>query len=219
MPASGDQRTSNGEGGRVNQKRRTRAAIVAAAQELLDEGATPTVAQAAERALVSRTTAYRYFPTQDSLMMELSVTVDVPEIEELVARPVDADGAEARVREVIDLMNRHVLDDEVLYRTALRLYLDMWLSLRDEGDPTVRAGRRTRWLSSSLAPLRAAVPADVMRRLEAALSLVMGIEAITVLRDVCRLSRDEALDVTRWATEALLAAALHAEPAPNVRSR
>jgi AcrR family transcriptional regulator len=202
--------TSNGEGGRVNQKRRTRAAIVAAAQELLDEGETPTVAQAAERALVSRTTAYRYFPTQESLMTELSLTVDVPELEELVARPVDADTAEERVREVIDRMNRHVLDDEVLYRTALRLYLDMWLSLRDEENPTVRAGRRTRWLATSLEPLRDRVPDDVMRRLEASLCLVIGVEAVTVLRDVCRLSREETLEVTRWATDALLSAALSA---------
>jgi AcrR family transcriptional regulator len=53
------------ETGRVNQKRRTRAAIVESAKELLQQGTTPTVAQAAEAALVSRTTAYRYFPTQE----------------------------------------------------------------------------------------------------------------------------------------------------------
>ena len=65
------------ETGRVNQKRRTRAAIVEAAQAMLQEGVTPTVAQAAEAALVSRTTAYRYFPTQESLLVELSVNLDV----------------------------------------------------------------------------------------------------------------------------------------------
>ncbi len=56
---------------RVNQKRRTRAAIVTAAKDLIEQRATPTVAQAAEAALVSRTTAYRYFPTQESLLVEV----------------------------------------------------------------------------------------------------------------------------------------------------
>jgi hypothetical protein len=107
-------------------------------------------------------------------------------------------------------MNRHVLADEVLYRKALRLYLDMWLAASDEDDaPTVREGRRARWIADSLEPLRATHPDDVLRRLEAALCLVTGIEPISVLRDVCRLDPDETLEVTRWAAEAMIAAALH----------
>ena len=51
---------------RANQKERTRAALVDAAKALVRAGAPPTVAEAAERARVSRATAYRYFPTQDS---------------------------------------------------------------------------------------------------------------------------------------------------------
>src|SRR5438105_15805173 len=68
---------------RANQKKRTRAAIVQAASDLLREGTPPTVAEAAERALVSRATAYRYFPTQELLLLE------VAHLEPLVA-PVEA---------------------------------------------------------------------------------------------------------------------------------
>ena len=50
--------------GRSPQKARTRAALVAAARLLLARGVTPTVEQAAEAAVISRTTAYRYFPNQ-----------------------------------------------------------------------------------------------------------------------------------------------------------
>jgi AcrR family transcriptional regulator len=53
----------------VNQKRRTRAALVEAAQRLLDQGRTPTVADVADEALVSRATAYRYFPSQEHLLL------------------------------------------------------------------------------------------------------------------------------------------------------
>src|SRR5262245_253317 len=58
------------EAGRTRQKLRTRAAMVAAARALLAEGVTsPTVEQAADRAQVSRTTAYRYFPNQHALLL------------------------------------------------------------------------------------------------------------------------------------------------------
>ena len=98
--------------GRVNQKRRTRSAIIAAAQAIVEQGATPTVAQAAEDALVSRTTAYRYFPTQESLLLELSINIDVREVEELVARPLAGTTPQDRLVEFVDLFNRHVLANE-----------------------------------------------------------------------------------------------------------
>lgn len=46
---------------------RTRAALLDAARELLAEGRTPNVGEAAEAAGVSRATAYRYFPYQRAL--------------------------------------------------------------------------------------------------------------------------------------------------------
>ena len=56
-------------GGRVDQKRRTRAALVAAAREIVARGVTPTVAEAADVASVSRAAAYRYFPNQALLLV------------------------------------------------------------------------------------------------------------------------------------------------------
>src|SRR5438552_18132011 len=118
---------SSTDGGRVNQKRRTRDAIVAAGQAILERGATPTVAEAAEEALVSRTTAYRYFPTQESLLLELSVDVSVATIDELVARPLDGTAPERRLAEVVAAFFQYVAANEALNRTALRHYQDLWL--------------------------------------------------------------------------------------------
>ncbi len=196
--------------GRVNQKRRTREGIVDAAVELMTQGVTPTVAQAAEAALVSRTTAYRYFPTQESLLLEIALHSDVEDIEAIVREPVDADDAAERVLRVLRLLNRHVLDEEARFRNAIRVYQDLWLGASAKGDdaPVVREGRRMRWFATCLAPLRAQAGDAAVDRLIAGLSILGGGEAVVVLRDVCRLDGDEALAVADWAARALVAATL-----------
>lgn len=192
--------------GRVNQKLRTRTAIVAAAQELFDAGTTPTVAQAAEAALVSRTTAYRYFPTQESLLIELTVTADVGSIEQLVARPVEAADARDRTLAVMAAFLANTFDAEHQYRQAARLYQDQWLAAiaAGESSPTVREGRRRRWYAETLAPLRGQVSKAEWERLITALCLLSGPEAMIVLRDVCGVDERTARKVTSWAADCLL---------------
>ncbi|MET0826166.1 MAG: TetR family transcriptional regulator, partial [Acidimicrobiales bacterium] len=55
--------------GRTGQKQRTRDALVTAARGLVADGRTPTVEETAEAAGISRTTAYRYFSNQRSLLV------------------------------------------------------------------------------------------------------------------------------------------------------
>ncbi len=89
--------------------------------------------------------------------------------------------------------------------------LDTWLAAERRGeshDHELRERRRYQWISSTLEPLRESMSDEDLRRLEAALCLVMGGEAFTVLRDVCHLEPDEAIAVTKWAAEALLTAGL-----------
>lgn len=193
-------------GGRINQKLRTRAAIVEAAQELFDAGTTPTVAQAAEAALVSRTTAYRYFPTQETLLTELVISADVDDIEQLVQAPVDAAGAQRRVLAVMDAFLRNAFAAEGKYRQAQRLYQDQWLAAVADGEsaPTVREGRRLRWFEQCLAPRRREVSRAEWDRLLTALALLTGPEALVVLRDVCHVDERTARRVTGWAAECLL---------------
>jgi AcrR family transcriptional regulator len=196
--------------GRVNQKRRTRLAIVDAARAMLERGDTPTVAQAAEAALVSRTTAYRYFPTQESLLLELSVTVSVDEIDAFLARPRD-DTPQDRLLELVDTFNRYCADHEVLMRTAERHYMDTWLAAERTGEgheQPVREGRRRQWIATALEPVLGTLPEAERQRLEAALCLVIGVEAFTVMRDVCQLEPAQGIAVLHWAAQAILAAAL-----------
>src|ERR1700755_1312872 len=65
-----------GEHGRINQKRRTRAAIIAACQQLITSGAEINMPAVARAALVSEPTAYRYFPDLASLLEEALAGID-----------------------------------------------------------------------------------------------------------------------------------------------
>jgi AcrR family transcriptional regulator len=206
----------------VNQKRRTREAIIAAARAILDRGESPTVAQAAEEALVSRTTAYRYFPTQESLLLELSVSVSVAEIDELLAEPNDSATASKRLLELADVFNNFIAAHETLFRTAQRHYMDTWLVAERAGQPhdtQLRQGRRSQWIAQALAPLRDGLSEVDYQRLEAALCLTMGGEAFTVLRDVCQLDTEQAVAVAHWAAEAILGAGLMTSQPQRRRER
>ena len=74
--------------GRVNQKTRTRTALLHAAMELVGEGRPPSIPEAAERALISVATAYRYFPSAEELWFEASAAT--LEFDPPYARPTSA---------------------------------------------------------------------------------------------------------------------------------
>lgn len=203
-------KTPRQEDRRANQKARTRSAIVAAAGELMRRGARPTVAEAAEAARVSKATAYRYFPTQEALLVDVAeLAPATAPVEEVVASLPDSD-TEDRLLRLHEAFCRVAVTEEASMRNALRVSLDTWLmSRRAGGDPPpVREGRRMRWLDVTLAPARREFSARELRRLRCALSLTMGIEPFVVMKDVCRLEDDDEIaDVLRWAATTLLRAA------------
>ena len=183
--------------GRIQQKARTRAAIVQAARELLAEGTTPTVEQAADRAQVSRTTAYRYFPNQRALLV-----ATFPEIaaESLLPEPAPAD-PEARFEAVVRGLANRVIDHEPELRAQLRLSLES-----DGAEPRelpFRAGRAIGWIEDALAPLRGRLRDAELRRLALATRSAVGIEALVWLTNVAGLSREDAVEVMRWSARAL----------------
>jgi AcrR family transcriptional regulator len=196
---------------RANQKERTRAAVVEAASEMLRLGMQPTLGEAAQRAKVSRATAYRYFPTQEALLIEVSLVNPAAEPVEqwLAGLPAGGEAAD-RLQGLLATFNPIVLEEAVSLRTGLRSYLDAWLEQHRKGvEPTgIREGRRMRWLNEVLAPLKGKLSAARLKRLQHALSLTLGVEAIVVLKDVCQASDREALNALDWAAQALLRAAL-----------
>ena len=70
-----------------NVRRRTRKAMIEAVTRLVHEGASPSVTEVADAAGVSRATAYRYFPTQESLLAEVIVPRRCPRISRVASEP------------------------------------------------------------------------------------------------------------------------------------
>jgi AcrR family transcriptional regulator len=188
--------------GRIDQKRRTREALLAAARDLVAAGESPTIEAAAEAASISRTTAYRYFPNQRALLAAAH-----PETIVVSLLPDDPpDDAAARLDLVMDAFTRTVADTEAQQRTMLRLSL--------EADPFERAqlplrqGRAIKWIEEALAPLRKEMTDAELHRLALAIRSATGIEALVWLTDIGGLSRDDARELMRGTARALLQAAI-----------
>lgn len=169
------------------------------------QGQIPSVADAAEAAEVSRATAYRYFPSQAALIQAA--------IDELMAHvPTGFDEQEPVAR--VQAMARRVVgltaQEEPLLRAALRVGLDQWAQRQADEDGAeliVRGGRRAS-IAGALEGVSEHLDKTARARLEAALTVVVGIEARVVLSDICGLTERQIGDVVEWAAGALARAAL-----------
>jgi len=197
--------------GRRQQKARTRRALIEAARVSLAQGHTPSVEQAAAAASISRTTAYRYFPNQRSLLMAAH-----PEIEGWSLLGDDApEDPRQRFQRAIDVFIRLVVETEPQQRAMLRLSL---ASDEHDGELLLRQGRGIVWLEEALAPLAGRLSQAAIRRLVLATRSAIGIEAFVWLTDVAGLSREDAADVMRWSADALFERALDDPPGSDMSS-
>lgn len=185
--------------GRTHQKTRTREALVGATRALLAEGSTPQVEDAAERAGVSRTTAYRYFPNQRSLLLAAH-----PQISPDTLLPPGApDDPVARLDAFMAAFTRYNFEWEPQLRTSLRL------SLEESGArPALRQGRAIGWIEHALEPLRRSHPTLDVHRLAVDIRSATGIESLIWLVDIAGQSRVQAAETVRRTAQALLSAAL-----------
>lgn len=176
---------------RLRQKLRTRRALLTAARELVAEGQAPTLQEVAERAMVSRATAYRYFPTQEALLVELPLDVAAPTVASLFGpdAPSDPEDRAALVQNALYDLAR---DHETEFRLFLRSALLRSLADTDAKHDPFRGARRLDLLDEALAPLADELPAEEIEQLRTALSMLVGVESMVVLRDVLRLDHDQA---------------------------
>lgn len=192
---------------RSNQHLRTRKDLLQAAGRLLKAGRKPTMDEVAEAALVSRATAYRYFPSLESLLVEAPLDGAVPEPGEVFAADASADPAE-RLDRAEAAMHAMTYQNEAQLR--MMLANSLMRGAGGDGGATVpqRQNRRTPLIEAALAPSRQRFSKEAYESLRAALTLVFGTEAMVVFRDVLPISERRARKVKSWAIHALVRAAL-----------
>ncbi|MBV8537864.1 MAG: TetR/AcrR family transcriptional regulator [Alphaproteobacteria bacterium] len=192
--------------GRVNQKLRTRAALVAVAADFIREGKTFSVTDIADTARVSRTTAYRYFPTHEMLAAQATLvmagSIDTDHIDQLVRGP----GSPAeKVDAAIVASDTMTGKNEAMFRSVLRLSAEPPSAA---GDVPRRPNYRRGWFANAIASLKEELGDSRFRQLVGALCLCSGIESTVVLQDICAMKPAEARQVKRWAGQLLLKGAL-----------
>jgi len=193
---------------RPAQRRRTRKAIVDAAIALIARGETPSVAEVAAAADVSRRTVYLYFPTFDQLLIDATVgALSQASIDQAIDAAPAGGGLEERVERMVRALHHVSPEVERLGRALVRL------TVEGRGDAPAyavprRGYRRLEWIESALSPWRERIGPARWRRLVAALAMVVGWEALIVQRDVCGLSASEGEELSVWAARAFLRATL-----------
>ena len=197
-------------GERPNQRRRTRKDLLQAAARLMKQGGTPSLEAIAEEAMVSRATAYRYFPSADALLVEASLDIAFPDIGAVLGDDAPSDPV-ARLELVESTIDEMISANEPGLRRMLIHSLERKLRGEGDGDVPARQNRRTPLIDAALEPARREFKPAALANLRRALALVIGTEAMVVFKDVLQVDAAEARRVKRWAIRALVAAARKAD--------
>ena len=183
--------------GRVNQKKRTRIAIVQACRELIRSGTAVTMPDVARLALVSEATAYRYFPDLASLVHEAFDGMWPSPAEALGPVAGSRDPVE-RVAFACEFLLRGVLSSQ----TAVRAMIAATITRPEQA--ATRPGLRVGLIEEALAPLNDTLggtdPAR-LTQLKQDLAAVISAEALFALTDLARLTPEDAIaSLVRTAT-------------------
>jgi AcrR family transcriptional regulator len=191
---------------RPNQRRRTRNDLLEAASRLMKLGRTPNLEEVAEEALVSRATAYRYFPSIEALLLEASIHLEMPSPETLFP-PGSSDDPLARLERLDAVIDEMLAANEGPLRLMLANALQRVVRGEHDGEAPPRQNRRGPLIEAALEPARGQfAPAD-LGRLSKILALIIGTESMVVFKDVLQIDDAEARDVRLWAIRALVEAA------------
>jgi AcrR family transcriptional regulator len=202
------------ERGRVNQKRRTRTAIIAACQELITAGADITMPAVAHAALVSEPTAYRYFPDLASLLEEGLAGIE-PDPVAVLAAGADPGDPIKRVAYAAELLARLVIERQAAIRALISV------SIVRGTARAVRPGYRFALIDQALAPLtehKPGIDAATLEQLRRDLAVVISAEAVFTLIDLYGLDPDAAVasvvHTARLIAEATLGTSAEGEAEP-----
>jgi AcrR family transcriptional regulator len=202
---------------RERQRRRTRKAIVDAAAQLIAQGQTPSMANIAQAADVSRRTVYLYFPTLEQLLLDATLGLLTEHSVDAALDSVEDDAdAEVRIDRVLRAIGELNAETLPLGRSLIRLTVESPPAAAETTPEAPRRGyRRIAWIERALLPLRDRLDPPAFERLVSALAVIVGWEAFIVLSDVRGLPAPEQVELTTWAARTLVRAALTESTTPK----
>lgn len=188
------------DSGRIQQKMKTREKLLVAANSILIEGKEVSVEQAAKRASVSKATAYRYFSSKEVLQKEAALHTK-SEVKEHLFSELAASDLNGRIEKLIDYHYNILTNNEVEFRLFLSAVMKE--SVQNQANYS-RAGRRVLLIEEALKPLKKTSNKDKFDKMVSAISLILGIESITILKDLCHLGNEEILAHWKWMINKLI---------------
>lgn len=193
---------------RSNQRHRTRKELLAAAARLMKQGGAPDMDEIAAEAMVSRATAYRYFPSIETLLVEAPLDGLIPVVEDVFpASDTSTDPVERAARAEAALHQASYRNESQL-RLMLAASLERVANEKARDGVPVRQNRRTPLIEAALAPARRKMSKATHARVCAALAVFCGPESMIVFQDVLGIDEKAAQKVKAWAVRELVRAAL-----------
>ena len=185
--------------GRKKQKLQTRLEILDAARSLMQQKKKISLEDVAEKANISRATMYRYFSNLDLLFMEATLVLH-HKTPDQIFEEVQELSFEERIFHIQKQYNEPAQKNEIVFRRFLSAFLSE--SIVSNG-PT-RGARRVKSLTKALEPFKEQFPEDTFQKLISAASVLTGIDALIICKDVCNLDNAESEETLKWALEMIL---------------
>lgn len=183
---------------------RTRRALIEAALVMFDKGAFPSITEVAQAANLSRATAYRYFPTQSTLVSAIveETLKPVNDFQPQQTKP------EERVEELLSFAFPHMLQHEGSLRAAIHMSLTQWaLSRTNNHSPSKEKlirGNRKNMLRKVTSPLEDELTPELYQKVLFSLSLIYGSEIFLVMKDIWGSDDETLIEIARWMARAVI---------------
>ncbi|WP_026914136.1 TetR/AcrR family transcriptional regulator [Christiangramia portivictoriae] len=183
--------------GRKTQKLKTRDKILRSTQKLLERNKDLSLEDVAKEAEISRATIYRYYSSIDVLAAEAVLDLNTKSSEDLYEE-VAGKGLEDAIFSIQDYYNQLTIDNE----SGFRKYMSVILN--NEHSDKMRGARRKKSLMMLLENKAEHMSAQEKENLANIATLLMGVEAFVVTKDVCGLDNEASKKLLNWGMEKLL---------------
>lgn len=179
------------DSGRKKQKKKTREKILTSAQTLLSKGENFTLEDIAKEADISRATVYRYYSNVEILAGEAGLDLSVDSPDRIYER-LKGKSLEEQVLGIQDYYNGMALDNEQAFRKYLSVVVNSDQMTKKRG------ARRKQALALAFADNSGGLSKEEVQRLMDISTVLMGMEALVVTKDVCDLSNEESKELLNW---------------------